>query len=189
MISIKTPRLELIPLDHSMLQIWKKQGREKLETTLNLTSNSWEVEKFYEVETFQALENFWIPKTYQFPLDFLWYTNWEIIWKEKSCSVGGIGLSGLPDNEGKSEIGYVIDQKYRNLGIATEAVKNLIQWASQDEGLLFITAETPLENQGSQKVLINNGFEQKGNREIFVNEMIPLICWEKKIQKREEERR
>ena len=182
MISIKTPRLELIPLDHSLLQIWNKQGREGLEKSLNLKHNPWLVEKFYEDETNQALINFWLPMTHKFPLDFFWYTNWEIKFLEKSCSVGGIGFSGLPNDQGKTEIGYVIDQKYRHLGIATEAVTYLIQWASQDKDLQFITAETPLENQGSQKVLIKNGFEKTGTREIFVEEVMPLVCWEKKLR-------
>lgn len=182
MISIKTPRLELIPLDHSMLQIWKKYGRKELEKSLQLNHNSWNVEKFYEDETNQALINFWLPMTHKYPLDFFWYTSWEIVFIEKSCSVGGIGFSGLPDNDGKTEIGYMMDQKYRNLGIATEAVTYLIQWAFQDKDLQFITAETPLENQGSQKVLIKNGFEKTGTREIFVEEVMPLVCWEKKIR-------
>jgi RimJ/RimL family protein N-acetyltransferase len=179
MISIKTPRLELIPLDHSLLQLWKKHGRTELEKSLNLNQNSWKVEKFYEDETNQALINYWVPMTHKFPLDFLWYTNWEIKFIEKSCSVGGIGFSGLPDNEGKTEIGYVIDQKYRNLGIATEAVKFMIEWAFQDKDLKIITAETPSQNESSQKVLHKNGFKQVGQKEIFVNELIPLICWER----------
>lgn len=182
MISLKTPRLELIPLDHSMLHIWKKYGREELENFLQLIPNHWMLEKFYEVETLEALSNFWIPMTHKFPLDFFWYTNWEIILTEKSCSVGGIGLSGLPNDEGKTEIGYCIDQKFRKLNIATEAVEHLIAWASQDKDLIGISAETPVENIGSQKVLIKNGFEKMGEKEIFVNETIPLICWEKKLR-------
>jgi ribosomal-protein-alanine N-acetyltransferase len=180
MISIKTPRLELIPLDNSLLQMWKKQGRRELEKSLKLNHNPWIVEKFYEDETNQALINYWLPMTHKFSLDFFWYTNWEIIFSEKSCSVGGIGFSGLPDNDGKTEIGYVIDQKFRNLGIATEAVKFMIEWAFQDKDLNFITAETPTQNESSQKVLHKNGFEQIGQKEIFVNEMMELVCWKKR---------
>ena len=182
MISIKTPRLTLIPLDHSMLQIWEKFGRKQLEKVLGLNHNTWELEKFYVNETEQALHNFWIPMTHKFPLDFLWYTSWEIIWKEKSCSVGGIGFSGLPDNDGITEIGYAIDQKYRNLGIATEAVNYLIQWASQDKDLTSIKAETPVNNEASHQVLLKNGFKKTGTREIFVEEVMPLVCWEKKLR-------
>ncbi len=180
MISIKTPRLELIPLDHSLLQIWHKQGRDELEKFLNLNHNPWIVEKFYEDETKQALVNYWLPMTHKFPLDFFWYTSWEIKWIEKSCSVGGIGFAGLPNNEGKTEIGYVIDQKYRNLGIATEAVQFMIEWAFQDKDLTIITAETPSQNESSQNVLRKNGFLQTGQKELFVNEVMELLCWEKR---------
>jgi RimJ/RimL family protein N-acetyltransferase len=183
MISIQSERLSLIPLDHSLLQIWKTYGRTALEKSLGIQPNVFQMEPFYEKEMNDALHNFWIPQTHKFPLDFCWYTNWEIIFKPSSCSVGGIGFSGLPNNEGKTEIGYAMDQKYRNLGIAKEATSLLIQWASQDPDLHFITAETPSENLPSQAVLQANGFYQTGQKSIFVNQEIPLLIWEKQIKK------
>ena len=78
MISIQTSRLQLIPLDHEMLQIWNLSGRESLEKFLQLLPNSWEVEKFYQDETELALRDFWLPMTKKFPLEFTWYTNWEM---------------------------------------------------------------------------------------------------------------
>jgi hypothetical protein len=71
MISIQTSRLQLIPLDHEMLQIWNLLGRESLEKFLNLLPNSWEVEKFYQDETALALRDFWLPMTKKFPLELI----------------------------------------------------------------------------------------------------------------------
>ena len=115
---LQTSRLTLIPLDHQQLQVWQKSGRKDLEKILDLQHNPWELELFYEQETSTALKEYWIPQTARFPLDYYWYTNWEIILNSSSCSVGGLGLAGLPDNEGTTEIGYALDQKYRGLGIA-----------------------------------------------------------------------
>ncbi|MEY4383711.1 MAG: Ribosomal-protein-alanine N-acetyltransferase [Bacteroidota bacterium] len=183
MISIQSERLRLIPLDNSMLTRWKTVDREAMEKSLYLVPNRFDLEEFYQQEMNQALVDFWIPQTHKFPFEFCWYTNWEIIYKPSSCSVGGIGFSGLPNNEGVTEIGYVIDQKFRNKGIATEAVKLLIDWAAQDEGLIKVIAETPQENLGSQHVLQKNGFIQTSEKSIFINKEIPLFCWEKKIKK------
>jgi RimJ/RimL family protein N-acetyltransferase len=178
MISLQTTRLKLIPLDHEMLQIWNHSGRESLEKILHLLSNAWDTEKFYQDETNVALRDFWLPMTKKFPLEFAWYTNWEIILKEKSCSIGGIGLSGMPNNEGCTEIGYVIDQKYRGLGFATEAVNTLKKWAFQDPDLKIIRAETPIVNLNSQKVLQKNSFEIIGEKQINIPEPIQVYCWE-----------
>ena len=178
MISVQTSRLQLIPLDHEMLQIWKDSGRESLEKILNLTPNSWDVEKFYQNETSLALSDFWLPMTKKFPLEFTWYTNWEIILKEKSCSIGGIGLSGMPNNEGSTEIGYMLDQKFRGSGFATEAVEALKNWAFKDPDLKIIKAETPILNLLSQKVLQKNNFKIVGEKQINIPEPTPLYCWE-----------
>lgn len=132
---LQTPRLTLIPLQQQQLLIWQNSGRKDLEKMLDLQHNPWDLELFYEQETSQALRDFWIPQTAKFPLDYYWYTNWEIILNSSSCSVGGIGLAGLPDNEGTSEIGYALDQKFRGQGIATEAAQALTEWAFQDAGL------------------------------------------------------
>jgi RimJ/RimL family protein N-acetyltransferase len=178
MISVQTSRLQLIPLDHEMLQIWKHSGRESLEKILNLLPNSWDLEKFYQDETTLALNDFWLPMTKKFPLEFTWYTNWEIILKEKSCSIGGIGLSGMPNNEGCTEIGYMIDQKFRGSGFATEAVKALITWAFKDSDLKIIKAETPTLNLHSQKVLQKNNFKIIGEKQINIPEPIQVYGWE-----------
>jgi len=113
---------------------------------------------FYEQEILQALRDYWIPQTAKFPLDYFWYTNWEIILKDSSCSVGGIGLAGLPDDQGTTEIGYAIDQKYEGQGFATEALQGLSTWAFQDAGLQTLRAETPIENLASQRVLTKTTF-------------------------------
>lgn len=178
MISIQTSRLQLIPLDHEMLHIWNHSGRESLEKYLQLIPNTWETEKFYQDETSTALRDFWLPMSKKFPLEFTWYTNWEIVFKEKSCSIGGIGLSGMPNNEGCTEIGYILDQKFRGMGFATEAVNALKTWAFKDPGLVKIKAETPIENLHSQKVLQKNNFKLVSEKQINIPEPIEVYVWE-----------
>ncbi len=179
MISIKTERLTLIPLDHNLLVQWSKSGRKDLEKSLELNTNDLQFEPFYENEMTHALQNYWIPMTKKFPFDFMWYTNWEIILTSKSCSIGGIGFSGLPDDRGSTEIGYAIDQKYRGHGYATEALDALLQWAFQDNDLSFVRAETPCDNLASQSVLIANQFQQIDQKTIHCPDPLEVFTWER----------
>jgi RimJ/RimL family protein N-acetyltransferase len=179
MIKLQTPRLTLISLDHPALLIWRQLGRKGLEKMLELQPNLWKLELFYEQETIQALNNYWIPQTAKFPLDYYWYTNWEIILNTSSCSVGGIGFAGLPDNEGATEIGYALDQKFRGQGIATEAVQALSEWAFQDPGLQVIRAETPVDNEASQRVLEKNQFQKTGEKNLPLELPMQVFTWER----------
>ncbi|MHA8107822.1 GNAT family N-acetyltransferase [Aquirufa sp. A-Brett2-W8] len=179
MIKLQTPRLTLIPLNHELLLVWLQSGRIDLEKILDLQPNPWKIELFYEQETRQALSDYWIPQTAKFPLDYYWYTNWEIILNSSSCSVGGIGLAGLPDNEGTTEIGYVIDEKFRGLGIATEAVKALADWAFLDSDLQLLRAETPKDNEGSQRVLEKNQFQKTGEKNLPLEIPLQVFTWER----------
>lgn len=87
-IPIQTSRLTILPLTNQHLRVWHQSGRKDLEKMLDLLHNPWEMELFYEQETQQALRDYWIPQTAKFPLDYYWYTNWEIILNSSSCSVG-----------------------------------------------------------------------------------------------------
>ncbi len=176
---LQTPRLTLIPLQLPHLLVWQNSGRKDLEKMLDLQHNPWELELFYEQETSQALRDFWIPQTAKFPLDYYWYTSWEIILHSSSCSVGGIGFAGLPDNEGTTEIGYALDQKFRGHGIATEAVQALTDWAFIDTGLNLIRAETPVDNAASQRVLEKNNFQKTGEKTLEIEIPLQVFTWER----------
>ena len=179
MFELHTPRLTLIPLSHQHLLVWHQSGRKDLEKILNLQPNPWKLELFYEQETQQALSNYWIPQTAKFTLDYYWYTSWEIILQDSSCSVGGIGFAGLPDDEGATEIGYALDEKFRGMGIATEAVQALSDWAFQDPGLHKLRAETPVDNVGSQRVLEKNNFQKTGQKTIALEMPLQVFTWER----------
>ena len=43
--------------------------------------------------------------------------------------VGSIGFHGPPDEQGRLEIGYSVDPRYRRQGFAREAVRAMFDWA------------------------------------------------------------
>jgi ribosomal-protein-alanine N-acetyltransferase len=178
LIEIESDRLILIPLDHRLLSVWFEKGRLPMTEQLKLNQSIWETEPIFEAETNDALENFWLPQTKNFPDNFFWYTNWEIVLKSENVSIGGIGFAGYPD-EGKTQIGYFIDKKYRNLGYATEALIALLDWGFMDPALKTVLADTDKENLDSQKVLIKNGFSCFGEGQVEHTQTMQVFHWEK----------
>ena len=89
-----------------------------------------------------------------------WYAMWniELI---NGTRVGDLNFKGLDEN-GVTEIGYVILGDYQNQGYATEAVKAVTEWALQKNNVTAIEAETDVNNIISQKVLAKCGFIANG---------------------------
>ncbi|MFC0181128.1 Acetyltransferase (GNAT) domain-containing protein [Pseudarcicella hirudinis] len=177
MIEIYSERLKLIPLDHQLLSLWKETGRNAMEEKLGLKASDWIIEDFFLAETIDALENFWLPMTSENPDTFFWCTNWEIVLADQNLSIGGIGLAGLPDQEGVTMIGYFIDKNFREKGYASEALNCLINWASLEPSLKTIIADTPFFNLPSQNVLKKAGFREFGIGEVQHIEKMQVKHW------------
>jgi RimJ/RimL family protein N-acetyltransferase len=57
------------------------------------------------------------------------------------------------------EIGYSVLRNHQRLGLATEMVEALVQWAREQAGVQAIEAETTPENRPSIRVLEHNQFK------------------------------
>jgi RimJ/RimL family protein N-acetyltransferase len=166
---IETPRLRLVPLSHEQLILFRNNPP-ALAKNLGIQK----IEPYDDPETAPHVEEaiqFWFESTRKHPTDFAWYTNWVIIHKETSYAIGGIGFSGLPNEEGKTMVGYGLNTTYFGKGYASEALSGLIQWGFAHSGLKAIIADTPLQNEGSHRVLVKNGFFKTSRNE-------ELIHWE-----------
>lgn len=94
-----------------------------------------------------------------------WYTYWLILENESSKAVGTIGFKGLA-TDGSVEVGYGISKKFEGMGLMSESLGLLKEWAFSMNECKLITAKNVLKsNFGSQKVLKKNGFE-----EVFVHD-------------------
>jgi RimJ/RimL family protein N-acetyltransferase len=170
MVELSSERLRLLALDLRHLRLMR-QSRDLMEEALGLLPMTFQVDKEMATEIRQAID-FWLINVESRPEHYAWYTNWEIILPAENRSIGGIGLSGRPDEEGKVMTGYFIDARYYNQGFATEALQTLIEWAFRDPALAFLTAETPHDHYASHRVLIKNQFEP-------VQEADQLVIWER----------
>jgi RimJ/RimL family protein N-acetyltransferase len=73
--------------------------------------------------------------------------------------VGICGFKGRPDSSGSTEIGYSIIDRFRNKGLASEAVERLVRWAFSHQTVHEVSAETLPHLQSSIRVMKKNGFE------------------------------
>lgn len=90
----------------------------------------------------------------------LFSTFWTVIDSVSNCMIGELCFKGNPNELGEVEIGYGTHSEFENKGFMTEAVGGIVDWAFEQENVNCIWAETDPKNLASQKVLINNNFEQ-----------------------------
>jgi len=147
----ETERLKLLCLNLKDMELLTRGiGEEEFEQTRGLAiskPNEFEKElakEFYSI----ALNN---------EKDRLWYRLWRFISVEENKKVGGALFKGAPNEKGEVEVGYGIDDEYQCQGYATEAIRETIKWALEQDGVLSVIAETEKDNIPSQKVLHNIG--------------------------------
>ncbi|HFK1437054.1 TPA: GNAT family N-acetyltransferase [Bacillus cereus] len=94
---------------------------------------------------------------------------WYVLRKEDDSVLGDIGFKGKPNEDQTVEIGYGFTEKYWNQGYATEAVKELIDWAFKTGEVETIIAETLLDNYSSMRVLEKLHMKRVNATEMMIN--------------------
>ncbi|MFC9540912.1 GNAT family N-acetyltransferase [Lysinibacillus sp. NPDC056959] len=151
MIEISTNRLRLIPLNAKCLELLINEEK-TLEIELSVSSN----EVFLDEELRQALM-FRLSKVLEDQENYIWYTNWVIVSKEKNCIVGGIMLKGLPNEQGEVVIGYYTFPQYQGKGYMTETVRLMKDWLLSQSNVKYVIADTDKNNIASHRVLQKAG--------------------------------
>ena len=89
---------------------------------------------------------------------------WHAIWmieRPDGTHVGELSFKGFNAN-GIVEIGYGIQEPFRGLGYATEAVAAAVAWALRQPGVTRVEAETSPANAASLRVLEKCAFLPSG---------------------------
>jgi GNAT superfamily N-acetyltransferase len=73
--------------------------------------------------------------------------------------IGTAGFYGPPNPAGEVTIGYGMVEPEWGQGYGTQAVARLIEVCREHGGVTAVNADTDLDNIGSQRVLVKNGFE------------------------------
>ncbi|MFJ8905096.1 GNAT family N-acetyltransferase [Streptomyces sp. NPDC102351] len=88
-----------------------------------------------------------------------------LVRREDDRAVGAMGFHGVPDAEGRVEIGYDLVVDARGNGYATEALRTLSAWALGQEAADTVVAVVEEGNVPSQKVVTRAGFTEVDRRE------------------------
>ena len=151
---LETEKLKLIPLDVHNLR-YSIEDRRKMERNLGVKITDTELEepvkKAMRTSLKMVLEN---------KKDYLWFTSWEIVLKKENRIIGGLCFKGSPDEKGRVEISYGMQDEYRCKGYMTEAVKELINWALSFNHVTEVIAETEKDNLPSYRVLEKTGMQK-----------------------------
>lgn len=95
------------------------------------------------------------------PDNTIWHTPWKITIADSNISIGDMGFKG-PRKEHAVEVGYGIDEEYRNKGYATEALIAISKWALSQKDVYFVQAQTDDDNAPSIRVVQKAGFKHIG---------------------------
>lgn len=162
MFILETEKLKLIPLDANNLR-YSIEDRQKMEWNLGVKITDTELEKPLSEAMRTSLEMVLENKKH-----YLWFTSWEIVLKKENRIIGGLCFKGCPDEKGRVEIGYGMQDEYKCKGYMTEAVKELIDWAFRFNHVTEVIAETEKDNLPSHRVLEKIGMEKyKENEKMF----------------------
>ena len=145
--SLRSPRLLLVPLTLSQLQLCLTD-LPALESELGLPIS-------HEVITERvgrAIQMKIEKMTEQEEALHPWQTYWLIVISEENVGVGLAGFKSVPDADGRTEIGYGIAPSHQNQGHMSEAVKVLVDWALAQPACNTVTA-SEVENPASRRLL------------------------------------
>jgi RimJ/RimL family protein N-acetyltransferase len=145
--SLRTPRLLLIPLTFSQLQLCLAD-LPALESDLGTPIDGDVITERVQRAIRMKLEKMVSLDESLHP----WQTYWLIIVSEENVGVGLAGFKGVPDADGITEIGYGIAPSYQNRGYMSEAVRALVDWALGQSSCKAVTA-TEVENPASRRLL------------------------------------
>lgn len=154
--SIRTPRLDLVPGDLDSLGAAWAGHRELAEQLQVALPAGWPPDEFDR----DALA--WVRDHVLAGEDPAWWVQWIILREPTPTLVGIAGYKGAPTPEGTVEIGYSVVAEYRRRGIAAEAAAGLVARAFTHPAVERVLAETLHDHRASIGVLTKNGFQPAG---------------------------
>lgn len=153
MFEVSTERLKIVPLNEYNLEL-SIINFNKMEKSLGLTVTDKNI-GFREKNIFKIRLN----DVKNNNSKYMWYTTWVVILKSENRIIGHIMLKGYPNEQGEVNIGYYMQEHYREKGYMSEAINKLIRWIFSNSDVKYIVADTLKTNTTSQNLLKKIGMK------------------------------
>ncbi|ETT45561.1 GNAT family N-acetyltransferase [Paenibacillus sp. FSL P4-0338] len=101
--------------------------------------------------------------------ELLGWGAWFVTLTDNQQIIGDIGFKGKPDHQGIVEVGFGLIPEMHNMGIATESVGAIIEWALSSKKVQKIVAECLIDNIPSIRVLEKLSFTRTGVENGMIN--------------------
>lgn len=155
-VMVETSRLLIRPLTATQLRLYL-QANDLFEQAQGLACTGRMVAPAVQ----NMVERFTIPQMADATTDnFLFYTFWIVVEKQRRLIVAELGFKGEPNGNGEIEIGYGTMPLHQGRGFMTEAVAGMVNWCCLRPDVRTLLAETDAANAASIKVLVKNHFTQ-----------------------------
>ena len=153
--NLVTENLRLVPCSVEMLQSLIDEAIDLTELIGAQVPEGWPAEELKEVAPY------FIKILTESP-DMKGRLCWFIVEKEQNVIIGSIGFKAKLDKNGTIEIGFGIDSAFRQKGYATEAVREIINWAFSRDDIQKVVAECEPDNKPSARVFEKAGMQKTG---------------------------
>lgn len=153
MFEVSTERLKIVPLNEYNLEL-SIINFNKMEKSLGLTVTDKNI-GFREKNVFKIRLN----DVKNNNSKYMWYTTWIVILKSENRIIGHIMLKGYPNEQREVNIGYYMQEQYREKGYMNEAINKLIHWIFSNSDVKYIVADTLKTNTTSQNLLKKIGMK------------------------------
>lgn len=90
------------------------------------------------------------------------FYDWAVILNDEKKMIGTCGFTSLDFNNNSAEVGYVINPKFWNRGIATEAVRRVVDFGFMELNAHRIEAKYMIGNDSSRRVMEKCGMSFEG---------------------------
>ena len=155
---LSSKNIDIIPLSLNNLRLFIK-SRSQFEEKQNLKISGKELADAYKEELNEVIER--TPDAWDNNCtDYLFYTLWVLVHKQQKAIVGQFTFNGKPNENGEVEVFFSIEKPHRQNGYATEVMKTILEWASQDNIFKVVLVEADLKNKAAMASLKKLGFRK-----------------------------
>lgn len=151
--TIRTARLELVPLSEAFVDALKRADFEAAEREIGARVSPWlmtEPAHFVQLHLAQGSAD-------AFGIEGIGRAIVVVQAAAPRRAVGSIGFHGPPDDRSRLEVGCSIDPTVRHQGYAAEAMRGLVEWAVARYGIRRFVVSVPWVGEPSDRIPVEIG--------------------------------